>query len=117
MTGEKRVVRSGGGRALLIVWNAVAMVLLIALWVYAARVVPLAGASRITTLDRAGVINEEALREHFPQLAENMRYNLGMWTEAPGRSAAVKTAMLGTFVVAGNLAIVAGFMFAAKRSR
>jgi len=46
------------------------------------------GPSRVTTLDRAGIIDEAKLAETYPGLASNLRYNLGMWIPEKERKAA-----------------------------
>jgi len=43
----------------------------------------------VTELDRNQVIDEAKLQEYSPELAQNLRYNLGNWIQEPTRSAAV----------------------------
>ncbi len=103
-----------GGIPLLLL-NAFALVLLLALWAYAAWFVPTVAGLGIAELDRAGVINEDALRKHYPDLAENTRHNLGRWTVAPGRRAALGAVGVGTGVAVGNIGIVVWLLLAKKR--
>jgi hypothetical protein len=62
----------------ILLWNAVAMLAFVVGLGYAYVLWPLGGPVRITELDRAGVINEAKLRESFPDLAVNLRHDLGM---------------------------------------
>jgi hypothetical protein len=62
----------------ILLWNAVVMLAFVVGLGYAYVLWPLGGPARITELDRAGVINEAKLRESFPDLAVNLRHDLGM---------------------------------------
>jgi hypothetical protein len=60
-----------------------------AAWFYAAELASMGGPSRVTELDRNGVFDEAKLRAYSPQLAENIRYNVGRWIQEPTRSTAI----------------------------
>jgi hypothetical protein len=62
-----------------------------------ALAVSMGGPGRVTELDRNEVFDEMKLREYSPRLAENLRYNVGMWIQEPTRSAAIR----GTQCLAG----------------
>ena len=61
---------------------------------------------RVTELDRAGVINEEKLREAFPSLAYNLRRDVGRWIAEKDRRAAYRLGAIGTVVALVNLALM-----------
>jgi hypothetical protein len=94
--------------------NYVALVGALMGWFYVARAVTLGGPSRVTELDRNGVFDEAKLREYSPQLAENLRHNVGMWIQEPTRSAAIR----GTQCLAGlALLNIAGYHLLKVRKR
>jgi len=89
-----------------LVWNAVAILFFATVWAYAAWVASLDACMRVTSLDRAGVINEAKLREAWPNLAVNLRHDLGMWISEKPRKTACFAAVAGAVVAAGNLVLV-----------
>ena len=82
--------------------------LLFALWLAYVRFgLPWSGASsRITTLDRAGVIDEVQLRNSFPSLVENLRYELGRWIAEKERVAAFRSVCAGLVVAIANIVLL-----------
>ena len=63
-------------RKVTLAMNYIAILAAIAMWVHASYLAPLKGAMVVTELDRAGVFNEDRLREHDPTLAKNLRGNV-----------------------------------------
>ena len=61
---------------------------------------------RVTALDRAGVLNEEALQEKFPELAKNIRYSVGRWIVEDEQHRAVVAAWLGFVIVVTNVILL-----------
>ncbi|MEX0704681.1 MAG: hypothetical protein WD069_21455 [Planctomycetales bacterium] len=86
--------------------NYAALVGAIAAWFHAAVLASMGGPSRVTELDRNGVFDEANLRAYSPQLAENLRYNVGHWIQEPTRS----TAILYSYCLGGLAALnIIGF--------
>ena len=85
------------------VWNSIALVALAALWFYAGWIAPMGAPSRVTALDRAGILDEAKLREEYPTLAQNLRYNLGMWIAEKERKTALLSAGMATVAAAVNV--------------
>ena len=88
------------------VWNSVVLVAFIAGWAYFVSFTTLSAPMRITTLDRAGVLDEAKLREAYPDLAVNFRLNLGMWVAQKERQAASRAALMGTTAAVVNILLV-----------
>jgi hypothetical protein len=57
--------------------NSIALALFAASYVYVRVFAPIATSRNITAMDRAGVFCEDKLREFDPQLAANIRHNVG----------------------------------------
>ena len=62
--------------------------------------------SRVTALDRAGVVNQDKLREEFPTLADNPRRDVGMGIAEMERKAASLLAAAGIIIAFVNLGLV-----------
>jgi len=102
MQKTKGFLRTGIGRTLLL-WNVLALVAFAAIWLYATWLLPVEAPMRVTALDRAGIIDEGKLRETYPDLAENIRWNLGRWITEADRNTAVSAAAIGTVIAALNI--------------
>ena len=61
---------------------------------------------RVTDLDRNGVINEDKLQECHPELAKNLRHNLGVWISEEEHRTTIKVAVLGVAVTGLNLFVL-----------
>ncbi len=96
----------GFGWKLLFALNGIVVAGFAVGWGYVALVVPLDAQMRVTEIDRAGVINEEALQQSYPQLADSVRDRLGPWIAEKDHHAALFFAGLGTLVAAVNCAMV-----------
>ena len=86
--------------------NYGAIVFFASCWIYAGVVVSLQGPLRVAALDRAQVFNEERLREFNPELAENIRPNLGRWIPQGERKAAIRFTQLGMLVGVINVVVL-----------
>jgi len=73
----------------LLILNYLALFAAMLAWFYVAWIASLGGPVRVTELDRNQVIDEAKLRKFSPQLAENLRGNVGNWIQEPTRSTAV----------------------------
>ena len=62
------------------------------------------GPMRITEYDRAGAINEEVIKREFPDIAPNLRYNLGRDITATHQKVLLVFVSLGFAVSAFGLA-------------
>jgi hypothetical protein len=62
--------------------------------------------SRVTELDRAGVFNEVTLKASFPQLADNLRYNVAEYVAGDYRRRVHTLAVVGLMLLAANLVII-----------
>jgi hypothetical protein len=89
------------GRWLLVI-NCGAAFFFAGCWVYAASVASIGGPARVTDLDRAGVIDKEKLRQSYPELAEDVRNNVGRWIQKAERDAAVRFAQCGIILASVN---------------
>lgn len=76
------------------------------MWAYTAWIVSMGAPLRVTALDRAGVVNEAKLRQEYPNLATNLRHDLGMWIAEEERKAAIYNAQMGTAIVFVNVALI-----------
>jgi hypothetical protein len=54
-----------------------------------------AASFRVTELDRSQIINEAKLQQYRPDLAANLRLNLGLWIAESERASNVRTAQVG----------------------
>jgi uncharacterized membrane protein len=100
---------------IVIVWLNLACIIAFALGVGYVYIEGDIGApARVTDLDRAGVINEERLREWRPALAANMRRDLGRWIAEKERKAGSRLAAGGLAVALLNFMLLA---FGSSRRR
>jgi hypothetical protein len=94
----------------LLALNYVALAFFIAVTVYASLVVTLVGPLRVTALDRAGVFNEDKLKEFDSEngtdLASNLRYNVGRWIAGPGITTAVHCGYTAIAVAISNIILL-----------
>ena len=90
----------------LLVWNCIALIVLIVAWIWIAFIGPVGASARVTALDRAGVINEAKLRQSYPNLAENLRYKLGEWIAENELQTAFLVTKTGAIAVAVNLLLL-----------
>jgi len=94
-------------RTVLLFWNFLAIVIFTLGLLYAWLQLPLGGApNKITTLDRAGVIDEAKLQEAFPSLAQNLRHDLGMWVAEGERHALFQTLYVAIAIFTVNCIIL-----------
>jgi hypothetical protein len=84
---------------------------------HAAVLAALGGPSRITELDRAGVIDEAKLKEYNPVLADNLRHTLGIWVAENERHAAVRSALCGLAAALLNVVLLSIAIARAKPSQ
>ncbi len=96
----------------LIALNAVGFAAFSLTWLSAAYLLPMSGRSAVTALDRAGAFDSDKLAAAYPQLAQNLRNNVGDFVTEGSRSAARGSACLGAIVCAANLVVLG---FAAQR--
>jgi len=96
-------------RKAMLVWNVVAIATFAAGLAYASCITAMSAPSRITALDRAGVLDETKLRESYPSLAVNLRRDLGMWIAEKERQAAYFAVGIGIAVAAVNLLLILMF--------
>jgi len=73
---------------------------------YAYVLWPLGGPARITELDRAGVIDKAKLQEAFPDLAVNLRHDLGMCVAEIEREGAQFVVWMGIAAAVINILLV-----------
>ena len=92
-----------------LVWlNCLLALAFLATIAYIHVAMPLSANLCVTKLDRAGVINEAALKEMSPWLAENIRGRLGAWIAKTEHTAAM---MCGAFCVLVALGNAVGLYF------
>ncbi|HUU99096.1 MAG TPA: hypothetical protein VM487_25465 [Phycisphaerae bacterium] len=100
------------------VLNYVALVSFAALTTYASWFVAIDGPLRVTELDRAGVFNEDKLKEfdkdNGTHLAANLRHNAGQWITRPALTTAVHCGYAG---IAMSICNVVLLHFARSRTR
>ena len=89
-----------------LIWNFLALIGFAVSLVYVTEFVSLGARMRITELDRVGAIDETKLREAYPALADNLRYNLGMWVAEEEREAARAAVSVSIAVAVVNLALM-----------
>jgi hypothetical protein len=89
-----------------LVCNIAALVVIVVLWVYGNWIASMGAPSRITALDRAGVMNEARLSEAFPSLADNPRRDVGMWVAEKERNSASALAVAGVAIAFVNLGLI-----------
>ncbi len=85
--------------------NIIAVLGFVGGWGYHYVLVGLSAPMRVTELDRAGVINEEALKKAFPDLAVNTRVEVGRWIAEDERQAASDAILAGLCLSVVNLAL------------
>lgn len=67
-------------RKIMLAWNCIALAAFVLGYLYTVCYVRAMGAPlQVTALDRAGVIDETKLRQSYPDLAQDLRLNLGLW--------------------------------------
>jgi hypothetical protein len=92
-------------RRVFLVWNFVALIGFAGGLAYVTHY-PNNASMRITDLDRVGAIDETKLRVAYPALADNLRYNLGMWVAEMEREAARVAVLTGMAVAVVNIALM-----------
>jgi hypothetical protein len=94
----------------LLLLNCVGLLLFLCLTIDASLFVPLRVPLRVMELDRAGVFNEEKLREfdreYGTDLAANLRPNVGHWIADPASAAAVRGGYLGIGMMTCNIILL-----------
>lgn len=105
----------------LVIWGFVAvnlagLLLFLACWGFAAMLVPMAPNARVVELDRAGVIDHEKLKAHNPELAKDVRNNLGPWIAGPELRYAARFAGFGAALAGVNLVLAAVAIVWAERA-
>lgn len=80
------------------------------------RITALKVCMRYTELDRAGVINNDALQKTYPDLAVNPRGLVARYIGGPALRAQQVNALLGLSLAIVNLALAVGLVVAARRS-
>ena len=105
MATSRRPTRFGL-RKVLLVWNSVVLIVFTIGWGYVSLITSLNGPLRVTAIDRVGAIDEAALRQAYPDLAVNLRHNLGMWIAEKERQAACSAMRMGVVVAGANIAMV-----------
>jgi len=88
-----------------LIWNFLALIGFVVGFAYVTKH-PNNAAMRITDLDRVGVIDETKLRQAYPALADNLRYNLGMWVAEMEREAASVAFATGVAVAVFNIVLM-----------
>ena len=103
-------------KLVLLLWNCIALVLLLIAWFYVSFFVDLRTRMRITELDRACVINEVQLKKSFPELANNLRCDLGKWVGKDYHDVTNKVFLGGTIVVGINIILLLVVLRETKRT-
>lgn len=94
-------------RAVILVCNSIALIAFVAGLAWVVYIIAAMGAPiQITTLDRAGILDHEKLREAYPSLAVNPRHDIGIWVAARERRAAVIAASAGIAVSFVNICLI-----------
>jgi hypothetical protein len=109
---DKPILLRNRVRSAALIWNAVALLAFAIGMAYVVLVASLGAPSRVTTLDRAGVINEAELHASYPQLAANLRGDLGRWIAQEERETACLATKVGMGVAAVNLLLILVFWHA-----
>jgi hypothetical protein len=102
-------------RNTIMIFNAAGVVGFSALWFYASSLAPLGSMSRITELDRAGVIDEQKLAAFRPTLVNNLRHDLPAWIAEKERTTSKLAAICGLLVCSANLGVI--YCFRSARGR
>ena len=85
--------------------------------VYNNYVISLDAPLKVTALDRAGVINEDQLRDSFPELAGDVRRELGLWITEKQRSATDVVVLIAAAVAIINLGLhIVGRVVASQKA-
>ena len=94
----------------LLLLNCVGLLFFLCLTIDASLFVPLRGPLRVMELDRAGVFNEEKLREfdreNHTDLSSNLRPNVGHWIADPALTAAARGGYLGIGMMTCNIILL-----------
>ena len=102
--------------ALLLVLNSVSFLVFLSLWAYTAVFAPTNSALRVTALDRAGVFNEDQLKQFYPKLAENLRRNVALWISEVPVSCGVRASQLAAILALVNIATLLALRHTVRRS-
>ena len=105
-----------GWKKSLVILNCVAAIAFLLWWPYLDWVVRMDAPLRMTELDRAGVIDEGKLRQWRPDLAENLRRNLGLWVAEQDHRAALNATQAGLVVALLNIVFLVFLHCAQRRS-
>ena len=96
------------GRKVLLTINILATLVFTGCCFYVIVILPQVGSiGRIVELDRAQVFDTDRLQEYSDELAENLRYNVGLWVAERERQFAFIMAIAAALLVACNAMIIA----------
>jgi len=90
--------------------NLVSLLFFVGDWAYFSAKDGLHPRMRITMLDREGVINEDRLKESFPEFT-NIRSQLGPWVAGDVSRSAHRAFLAGSGMAAANVVLLSLLLF------